>query len=175
MWRAHVPPTPHSTCSRTRAYHDPNVCEQLMSTFKDGKLKPGVYQIQNIVGQTYVDIREHTGELCCRPATLLEGKGLVGLCPPSTYHRSHSCLQWEILPLGPGYTIRRARMVLNHVSLSSTERCSIARTRQAQTVLHRAHRTGKREYRIRYYLPRALEIGDCLRRALSWARICSVN
>ena len=52
-----------------------------MSIFKDGKLRPGIYRIQNIVSQTYVDIREHTRELCCRPATLLEGKGLVGLYP----------------------------------------------------------------------------------------------
>ena len=146
-----------------------------MSIFKDGKLKPGIYKIQNIVGQTYVDIREHTRELCCRPATLLEGKGLVGLCPPSTYHRIHSCLQWEILPLGPGYTIRRVRMVSNHVSLSCAERGSVARTRQARTVLHHAHRTGKREYRIRCYLSRALENGECLRRALSWVRICSAS
>ena len=50
------------------------------SIFKDGKLKPGVYKIQNIVGQTYVDIREHSRELCGRPATVLEGKGLVGSC-----------------------------------------------------------------------------------------------
>ena len=54
------------------------------SILKDGKLKPGVYKIQNIVGQTYVDIREHAKELCCRPATVLEGKGLVGSCPHLT-------------------------------------------------------------------------------------------
>ena len=52
------------------------------SIFEDGKLKPGIYKIQNIFGQTYVDIREHTRELCCRPPTLLDGKGLVGLRSP---------------------------------------------------------------------------------------------
>ena len=52
-----------------------------ISVFRDGKLKPGIYKIRNIVGQTYVDIREHTRELCGRPATALEGKGLVGSCP----------------------------------------------------------------------------------------------
>jgi len=61
-----------------------------MSLFKDGELKPGIYKIQNIVGQTYVDVRDRSRELCCRPATVLEGKG-----------------QWEILSFGPGYTIRR--------------------------------------------------------------------
>ena len=51
------------------------------SIFKDGKLKPGIYKIKNIVSQTYVDIREHTRELCCRPATVLEGNKLVGSYP----------------------------------------------------------------------------------------------
>jgi hypothetical protein len=50
------------------------------SIFREGKLKPGVYKIQNVVGQTYVDVREHSKQLCGRPATLLEGKGLVGSC-----------------------------------------------------------------------------------------------
>lgn len=55
-----------------------------VSIFKDGKIKPGIYRIRNIVGQTYVDIREHNKELCCRPITVLEGKGLVGTCPNLT-------------------------------------------------------------------------------------------
>ena len=50
------------------------------SIFKDEKLRSGIYKILNIVGQTYVDIREHTNGLCGRPATALEGKGLVGSC-----------------------------------------------------------------------------------------------
>ncbi|KAF9781768.1 hypothetical protein BJ322DRAFT_1111690 [Thelephora terrestris] len=61
-----------------------------MTLFDGGKLKPGIYKIQNIVGETYLDIREHNKELCCRPDFVLGGKG-----------------QWEILPLGSGYTIRR--------------------------------------------------------------------
>ena len=40
--------------------------------FKDGKLKLGLYKIQNLVSKTYVDIHEHTMELCCRPASALE-------------------------------------------------------------------------------------------------------
>jgi hypothetical protein len=52
--------------------------------FKNGKLEPGIYKIQNIVSQTYVDMREHTRELCCRHATLLDGKGLVGSRPRFT-------------------------------------------------------------------------------------------
>ena len=49
------------------------------SIFKDGKLKPGLYKIQNIVSQTYLDMQEHNRELCCRPAAVLEGNGLVSL------------------------------------------------------------------------------------------------
>jgi hypothetical protein len=48
------------------------------SIFEDGRLKPGTYKIQNLYGETYVDIQEHSRDLCCRPATALrEGRGLV--------------------------------------------------------------------------------------------------
>ena len=49
-----------------------------VSIFKDGKLEPGVFKIQNIASQTYLDVRDHTKEVCCRPAEYLDGKGLVG-------------------------------------------------------------------------------------------------
>lgn len=46
--------------------------------FEDGKLKPGIYKIQNLFSQTYMDIHEHSREVCCRPVTDLgEGRGLV--------------------------------------------------------------------------------------------------
>ena len=51
------------------------------SIFKDGKLKPGIYKLQNIVSQTCVDIQEHTRRLYCRPVTAVEGNQLVGLRP----------------------------------------------------------------------------------------------
>jgi hypothetical protein len=44
-----------------------------ISISENGKLRPAIYKIMNIVGHTYADIREHTKELCG-----LEGKGLVG-------------------------------------------------------------------------------------------------
>lgn len=48
------------------------------SIFKDGKLKPGIYKIQNLYTQTFMDVQEHSRDVCCRPATLLaEGMGLV--------------------------------------------------------------------------------------------------
>jgi len=40
--------------------------------FEGGKLKPGLYKIQNLVSKTYVDIHEHNMEVCCRPASALE-------------------------------------------------------------------------------------------------------
>ena len=48
------------------------------SNFEDGKLKPGVYKIQNIQTETYMDIEVHTREACSRPAKDLEGgRGFV--------------------------------------------------------------------------------------------------
>ena len=49
-----------------------------LSVFKDGMLKPGIYKIQNLYTRNYMDIHEHSKEVCCRPATALEeGGGLV--------------------------------------------------------------------------------------------------
>lgn len=51
----------------------------ILSIFKDGKLKAGVYKIQNLYTEGYVDIHEYSRELCCRPAQdLREGRGIVG-------------------------------------------------------------------------------------------------
>ena len=59
------------------------------SIFKDGKLKPGIYKIQNLFAETYLDIHPHSKELCCRPAKDLEdGRGLVSQYPSSVLHVS---------------------------------------------------------------------------------------
>ena len=42
-----------------------------MSIFVDGKLIPGVYKIQNLYWETYLEIVEYSKELCCRPTTVL--------------------------------------------------------------------------------------------------------
>ena len=48
------------------------------SIFENGKLKPGIYKIQNLRSETYLDIYRHSKELCCRPARDLgDGGGLV--------------------------------------------------------------------------------------------------
>ena len=59
------------------------------SIFKDGKLKPGIYKIQNINIEAYVDVEVHTREVCCRPANDLgEGRGLVSRYSSPVAHTS---------------------------------------------------------------------------------------
>ena len=48
------------------------------SIFEDGKLKPGIYKIQNLYSEAFLDIHEHSREMCCRPARDLgEERGIV--------------------------------------------------------------------------------------------------
>jgi len=55
-----------------------NPAADSLSIFKDGKVKPGIYKIQNTVAGTFLDYEVHTRELLCRPADDLGGdKGLV--------------------------------------------------------------------------------------------------
>ena len=82
------------------------------SILKDGKLKPGIYKIQNLYHQNYLDVQEHSKQLWCRPAKDLEdGKGLVSLHPPFTVPISDN-RKWEIKNLGIGYTIKRVSMLM---------------------------------------------------------------
>jgi len=61
------------------------------SIFQNGKLKPGVYKIQNVRSETYLDLHLHSMELCCRPAKdLAANRGL-----------------WKIGGFGDGYAIWR--------------------------------------------------------------------
>ena len=55
-----------------------NPTNDSLSILQDGKLKPGIYRIQNIYTETYIDIEMHSKHVFCRPANdLVEGKGLV--------------------------------------------------------------------------------------------------
>jgi hypothetical protein len=55
------------------------------SVFENGRLKPGLYKIQNLVSETYLDIHQHSMQLCCRPTRdLEEGRGVVRPNSPST-------------------------------------------------------------------------------------------
>ena len=44
--------------------------------FKDGKLRPGIYKIQNLYTKGFLDAYEHSKEMCCRPVKD-PGEGLV--------------------------------------------------------------------------------------------------
>ena len=81
-----------------------------ISIFKDGKLKPGVYKIQNIYSETYLDIEVHSRGVRCRPANDLgEGRGFVSwyLAPVT---RASNGWKWEIKNFGAGYTIQVVRV-----------------------------------------------------------------
>jgi hypothetical protein len=68
------------------------------SILEDGRIKPGVYKIQNLASRTYLDILEYTKETCCRPAEKLEeGGGLVRSFPYS-FVRVSDDFKWEIKP-----------------------------------------------------------------------------
>jgi len=76
------------------------------SIFKDGRLKPGIYKIQNLYAQNFLDIEEHSRQVCCRPAKDLgEGRGLVSRYPLSIAHIFYN-QKWEIKSLGDGYTVK---------------------------------------------------------------------
>ena len=58
----------------------PNQANASNSLFEGGKLKPGIYKIQSVGAETYLDIHLNSKQLCCRPAQdLEEGMGLVRL------------------------------------------------------------------------------------------------
>jgi len=61
------------------------------SIFQGDELKPGVYKIQNLSTENYLDVHLRSMQLCCRPAKDLEGKR--GL--------------WKIRRLGDGYAVWR--------------------------------------------------------------------
>lgn len=57
------------------------------SVFENGNLKPGIYKIQNIFTETYVDIEVYSTGVCCHPANCLgEGRGLVCSRPSTLVH-----------------------------------------------------------------------------------------
>ena len=89
------------------------------SVFKDGRLKPGIYKIQNLFSETYLDVHQHSKQVCCRPARDLEdGKGLVRMHLPSVVRVSNN-FKWEINSFGVGYTVRRVSFLLQSDLLSA--------------------------------------------------------
>lgn len=93
--------------------------------FQDGKLKPGVYKIQNLYTDTYLDVHLHSMELCCRPAKDLENKrGFVRMSPPRRFVHL-TTVKWKIGRLGDGYSVWRVSlsMQLAHHSPLYIEQC----------------------------------------------------
>ena len=96
----------------------PSEASDSLSIFEGGKLKSGIYKIQNLQSGTFLDIHEHSREVCCRPiANLGQGKGLVRPYLSPTIHVS-DCWKWEIMRFGTGYAVRRVsvQMPLDPVS-----------------------------------------------------------
>ena len=87
--------------------------------FENGRLKPGVYKIQNLFAETYLDVLQHSKQVCCRPTRDVEdGKGLVRPYLPFGIHVSDT-QKWEIKPLGVGYTVQRVSSSMRSGPLSA--------------------------------------------------------
>lgn len=86
------------------------------SIFENGRLRQGIYKIQNLASETYLDILKHSREACCRPSRDLEpGGGLVRLHLSSQIYVSNDS-KWEIKSFGIGYTVRRVRLLIKFSS-----------------------------------------------------------
>lgn len=64
------PVLPHTPCAATMLVSP----DDPMSIFVNGKLKPGTYKIQNLTGQTYLEILEDSRKWCCRPGSVLSAQ-----------------------------------------------------------------------------------------------------
>ena len=83
------------------------------SIFEGGILKPGIYKIQNIYTETFLDIEVHSRGVCCRPAKDLgEGRGIVRCYPSSVGLVPHD-QKWEIKQLGAGYSVQRVSLQIS--------------------------------------------------------------
>ena len=71
------------------------------SVFEGGRLKPGIYKIQNIQSETFRYIDVHTREACCRPA-----KDLGGLYAADALVFLSDDYKWEIKHLGARCTVK---------------------------------------------------------------------
>ena len=104
----------------------PNFTNNSSSIFNNGRLRPGIYKIQNLFSETYLDVHQHSGVVCCRPVRDIEdGRGLVRIHLSSMVRASDN-LKWEIKGLGVGYTVQRVSLstitpVACHRMLNNTE------------------------------------------------------
>jgi len=69
VWRTSAISAQHSITVRDNTHPGGETDKMFSSSIlENGKLKPGVYKIQNLAGQTYVEMQESKKELCGRPA-----------------------------------------------------------------------------------------------------------
>ena len=80
------------------------------SMLKDGKLKPGIYKIQYLGSNSYLDTNLHSKQVCTRP-TLSDGRGLVCLYLLSAAHES-DIYKRKIKPISAGYTVWRVSRLI---------------------------------------------------------------
>jgi hypothetical protein len=134
-----------------------------MSIFVNGNLKPGKYKVQNLKGQTFLEILEHSKGLCCRPDTVLRPEDAV---VTSTHYwpsdRVPNVSQWEFQASGSGYNIKKVRMVTYIPRKQQACRmvwCYIGRTREARSILQCIRRAilRTRERGLGYGLPGGVE------------------
>jgi len=99
------------------------------SIFKDGKLKSGIYKIQNILTENYLDIEVHSRQVCCRPAKDLgEGRGLVSRYLLCIAHISDNW-KWEIKDFGAGYTVKMVSVTADAVRWNAICHCTLKITK----------------------------------------------
>lgn len=80
--------------------------------FVDGKLEPGIYKVQDLASQTYLEILEHSKELCCRPAAVLSPGGALVIQNSVLLTGSRTidvldASQWEFQASDSGYRIKK--------------------------------------------------------------------
>ena len=88
------------------------------SILENGKLKPGIYKIQNIQSGSYLDVEVYTRAVCGRPIRdLEEGRGFVCQYPSWSFVSDDQ--KWEIKRFGAGYTVQlvSAPMPLDGISV----------------------------------------------------------
>lgn len=93
----------------------PSPKDDPMSIFVDGRLKPGRYKVQNLASQTYLEILEHSKELCCRPATVLSSKDALVISNilhgPRMINVADD-LQWDFQASDSGYRIKKVSVTI---------------------------------------------------------------
>lgn len=100
--RVRVPP-PFPATMHTPSLSDP------MSIFMGGKLKPGKYKVQNLASKTYLEVLEHSKELCCRPETVLSPEDALLIYNTHSNDHRPDTSQWGFEASGSGYKIKKVR------------------------------------------------------------------